>query len=82
MADSSEPFTKASVLRTINKKCFSHVASPGTLSNEDGDINEDGEKAIGLDWQNNNFARASRVFVHFFPVIARLRREPSQFHAL
>jgi len=76
MADSSEPFTKASVLRTINKKCFSHVASPGTLSNEDG------EKAIGLDWQNNNFARASRVFVHFFPVIARLRREPSQFHAL
>ena len=25
--------------------------------------------------QNNNFARASRFFVHFFAVIARLRRE-------
>ena len=66
------------MLRTINKKCFSHVASPGTLSNEDGDINENSKKAIGLDWQNNNFARASRVFVHFFAVIAQLGREPSQ----
>ena len=25
--------------------------------------------------QNNNFARASDFFVHFFPVFARLRRE-------
>ena len=25
--------------------------------------------------QNNNFARASRFFVHFFSVFARLRRE-------
>ena len=25
--------------------------------------------------QNNNFARASHLFVHFFPVFARLRRE-------
>ena len=25
--------------------------------------------------QNNNFARASQFFVHFFPVFARLRRE-------
>ena len=25
--------------------------------------------------QNNNFARASRFFVHFFTVLARLRRE-------
>ena len=25
--------------------------------------------------QNDNFARASRFFVHFFPVFARLRRE-------
>ena len=28
----------------------------GSLS--DGDGNENGKKAIGLDWQNNNFARA------------------------
>ena len=29
----------------------------------------------GVDWQNNNFARASRLFVHFFAVTARLWRE-------
>ena len=32
-------------------------------------------KSIGLDWQNNNFARTSRFLVHFFAVTARLRRE-------
>ena len=29
------------------------------LSNDDGDGNENGKKAIGLDWQNSNFVRAS-----------------------
>ena len=38
----------------------------GNLSNDDGDGNENGKKAIGLSLQNNNFARASRFFVHFF----------------
>ena len=47
----------------------------GSLSNDDGDANDNCKKAIGLDWQNNNFARASRFFVHFVGVIARLRRE-------
>ena len=37
--------------------------------------NENGKKAIGLDQQNNNFARASRLFLHFFAVAARLQRE-------
>ena len=46
-----------------------------SLSNDDGDVKENGKKAIGLDWQNNNFARASRFFVHFFAVVARLQRE-------
>ena len=32
------------------------------------------KKTIGLDWQNNNFARASRLFIHLFAVTARLRR--------
>ena len=32
----------------------------GSLSNDDGDGNEKGKKATGLNWQNNNFARASR----------------------
>jgi len=54
----------------------------GSLSNDDDDVNENGIKAIGLDWQNNNFARASRFFVHFFAVTARPRRENAQFHLL
>ena len=40
-----------------------------SLSNDDGDGNENSKKA------NNNFARASRFYVHFFVVIARLHRE-------
>ena len=46
-----------------------------SLSNDDGDGNENGKKAIGLDWQNNNFARASRFFVHFLAVVAQFQRE-------
>ena len=59
-------FTKQMRLQTI-----------GSLSNDDddGNGNENGKKAIGLDWQNNNFARASRFFVHFFAVTSRLGRE-------
>ena len=50
--------------------------SLGSLSNDGGDGSENGKKAMGLDyWQNNNFARASRFFVHFFAVAARLYRE-------
>ena len=42
-----------------------------SLSNEDDDYsNENGKK-------NNNFARASRFFVHFSAVTARLRRRTS-----
>ena len=37
----------------------------------DGVAKENGKKAIGLDWQNNNFACASCFFVHFFAVTAR-----------
>ena len=47
----------------------------GSLSNDDGDVNKNGKKAIGLVWQNNNFARASRIFVHFLTITARLRCE-------
>ena len=46
-----------------------------SLRNNDGDGNEYGKKAIDLDKQNNNFARASRFFVHFSAVVARLQRE-------
>ena len=46
--------------------------SLGSLSNDDGDGdgNENGKKAIDLDWENNYFARVSRFLVHFFAVPA------------
>ena len=47
----------------------------GSFSNDDGDGNQDVKKEIGLYWQNNNFARASRFLVHFFTVLTLLRRE-------
>ena len=53
------------------------------ISNMDDDDNgnENVKKAIGLDKQNN-FARASRFFVHFSAVVARLQRETAKFHVL
>ena len=45
------------------------VKANHALSNSAQDV----KKAIGT--QDNNFARASRFFVHFFTVLARLRRE-------
>ena len=48
----------------------------GSLSNDDGDGNENSKKTTGLlDKQNNNFARASRFVFHFLAVVARLQRE-------
>ena len=46
--------------------------------NDDDNVNVNGndkEKTIGLDRQNNNSARASRFFVHFLTVTARLKRQ-------
>ena len=48
----------------------------GSLSNDVGDGNEISKKILGSDKQNNS-ARAARVFVPFFAVVARLRRETS-----
>ena len=48
----------------------SSYESLGNLNNDDGDDNENGKKAIGLNKQNNNFAHASCFFVHVFSVIA------------
>ena len=33
------------------------ITTIGSLSNDDSDGNENRKKAIGLYWQNNNFAR-------------------------
>ena len=49
------------------------AVAEGSLSDGDGD--ENGEKAIGLNWQTNNFARASYFLVHFFAVVACIRRK-------
>ena len=46
---------------------------------------ENVKKAIGFSRfsnQNNNFTRASRFFVHFFAVTARLRLKNAQFHVV
>ena len=48
--------------------CF--LLSNVRVSNDHDDVSENGKKAIGLDWQNNSSAPASRFFVHFFVVIA------------
>ena len=38
----------------------------GSLSNDNGDGNQNGKKAIDLDSKTKTFALASRFFVHFF----------------
>ena len=56
------------------------ILSIRSLSDDNGDVNENGKTAIGLDWQNNNNARASRLFVRFFTATAWLRpREMQNF---
>ena len=57
----------ACALRTRTRLCRwnsrSQILLLGSLSNNDG--NENGKYALVFDWQNNNFARASRFFCTF-----------------
>ena len=46
-----------------------------SLSNDDGDANANGKKAIRLDQQNNGSARESHVLVNFLTVTTRVQRE-------
>ena len=46
-----------------------------TADEDDADGNENVKKTSWFNKQNKNFARASRFFVHFFPIFPRLRRE-------
>ena len=46
----------------MGQKLTSDSSAKGSLSNDEGDNNENGKKPIDLDWQNNNFARVSRFF--------------------
>ena len=52
-----------------------YITKYWSLRNDDDDGNENGKKAGGLNRQNNKFARASRYFVHFSAIVARLQRE-------
>ena len=45
-------------------------------NNDDGDGKENGKNNMFI-FTNNNFARASRYFVHFIVVVALLRHETS-----
>ena len=67
-----------SILRKKVYRVSPHL-SLGGLSNDEGDVNKNGKKAIGLDWQNNNSACASLLFLHFFAVTAQLRCEMPNF---
>ena len=42
------------------------------LRKYDGDCNKNGKRAAGFDWQKNNFARASSIFLHVFAFDTRL----------
>ena len=54
------------------------IPTIGSLSNNNGDGNENGKKTIDhLDKQNNNFARDHAFFVHFLVVVAQLRHKTS-----
>ena len=46
-------------------------------TNDNGDGKENGKKKKMFILTNNNFARASRYFVHFFALVAPLRHEAS-----
>ena len=62
--------TTASNLLLFHRACASKWwLRLESLRNDDGDGNENGKKAAGLHKQNNNFARASRFFVHLSAVV-------------
>ena len=51
------------------------VFSIGSLNNYEGDGNEDGKKAIGLNKKKQRLCTCITLFVHFFAVAVRLQRE-------
>ena len=55
------------------------ITTIGNLTKDDGDGNENGKIQQVQISKNNNVARASRFFVRFLAVVARLRHETSNF---
>ena len=46
-------------------RCFAciKVCSEGSLSNDDGDGNDNGKKSIGFDWQNNKHVHHAFLYI-------------------
>ena len=63
--------------RTVTSVTMAALLLDENKTHDDGDDKENGKKVIGFYYQNNNFARASRYFVHFFAVVAPLRHKTS-----
>ena len=55
------------------------ITTMGSLSNDDGDGNENNKEATNLDQQNNNFIRTSRFFVHSWPSLHDCDRKLTNF---
>ena len=58
------------------------VVSLGSFSNDDGDVNANDKKTIGLDWPNNNFARASSFLHISLPSLLDYDVKIPKFHDL
>ena len=63
------------IIRKVIPDLYFNVTKLGipypTLSfNDNGDVNKNSKKAIGLDWQKKNSADATCFSVHFFAVSA------------
>ena len=56
--------------------------SIGSLNNYEGDGNEDGKKAVGLNKKKQQLCTCVTLFVHFFAVAVRLQRESAYFDVL
>ena len=48
---------------------------PGSLSNDDADVNENGKKTVGLDWQNNRYSLLEFISRKKMPTIWRIERD-------
>ena len=60
---SLEPLARCLILKSLTtRNVWSLMNLLRSLINDDSEGNENGKNAISLDWQNNNFARASRFF--------------------
>ena len=48
---------------------------PGSLRNDDADVNENGKKTVGLDWQNNRYSLLEFISRKKKPNIWQIERD-------